>query len=261
MKTRRTCEGESVCVGKLSHGFPTTGKRDFTLIELLVVVAIIAILAALLLPALSLARGTAKKVTCLSNMKQQYLTFAGYASDFDNFLPPATVRADYNVTGWSSSAQKHCFSYLQRFYLTQKGTIASGTVFSKILREGVFTCPERLDWTHDWYLGYGYSLQGIDSLLQLGGASWDTQISTPFPISRIRNTSQVMISGDFISNWHFKKYEINSLPRSFLYNHAKKIPTTAQIPPTSNSGNMLFVDGHAKSMPLGDINVKNCMNY
>ncbi len=62
-------------------------KKLFTLIELLVVVAIIAILAALLLPALSAARIRAQGVVCLSRHKQIGLAMHLYAADFDGFVP------------------------------------------------------------------------------------------------------------------------------------------------------------------------------
>ena len=62
-------------------------KRGFTLIELLVVVAIIAILAAMLLPALSQAREKARQAKCISNLKQLGLTFIMYAEDYDGYIP------------------------------------------------------------------------------------------------------------------------------------------------------------------------------
>ena len=61
--------------------------RSFTLIELLVVVAIIAILASLLLPALSRARVTTRSRLCMSNLKQIGMAFELYLSDNDGFLP------------------------------------------------------------------------------------------------------------------------------------------------------------------------------
>ena len=86
MNTKRTLPGRLSFPGQLPGG-------GFTLIELLVVIALIAILAALLLPALAAAKSRGKTAQCVSNLHQIGLAMSMYISDYADKFPCTGVPA------------------------------------------------------------------------------------------------------------------------------------------------------------------------
>lgn len=89
-----------------SRGQPHLSGSGFTLIELLVVISIIAILAALLLPAVTMARKMAKKTQCANNLRQVATMCLAYANDYRDILPllydqGSSRQTSYNFRGMS----------------------------------------------------------------------------------------------------------------------------------------------------------------
>ncbi len=111
-------------------------KFKFTLLELLIVIAIIAILASMLLPALSRAKDIAERTNCASNMKQLYTSLAMYESDY-NRLP--ALRRELTGTG-----------NIAGFYLRYIVWLGYGNLYSNgyLTKAKIFYCPGKKNYNH-----------------------------------------------------------------------------------------------------------------
>ena len=147
-------------------------QHKFTLIELLVVIAIIAILASMLLPALSKAKAKAKDIQCKSNIKQCAFVATMYANDNDAYLPPPIFRlTDY-------------------YFWTEK------FVDDKSLSLEMLRCP---GWpvnppsTHEYYYTYGLRL---NSYTKIGVNKQYTSAGHLIQITKRMSPSKYIIIGD-----------------------------------------------------------------
>ena len=110
---------------------------SFTLIELLVVIAIIAILASILMPALSQARERGRSSTCMNNLKGISTAYANYVDDYDGYLVPSNPAFDNSgVSCWVPMLilKKYLGS---NNYARPVKTLKAGTYKPA----GVFWCP------------------------------------------------------------------------------------------------------------------------
>lgn len=135
--------------------FPSQIHWKFTLIELLIVIAIIAILAGMLLPALNRARETARSIQCTGNMRQFGTAYHQYMTDNREYPIPKEVLKRNGNTSLLYNWQVIVAEYL---YKGLPADLYGSSLANLVIKGGksVFTCPSVKDYPLPSFSTYLY---------------------------------------------------------------------------------------------------------
>ena len=163
-------------------------KKGFTLIELLVVISIIAMLVAILMPALAVAKRQAKAVACKSNLRQLVLANLSYATENnDALILAAEDIATTNLRRWHGARNS-----INDPFDSLRSPLADFFGSGEVKK-----CSERIDFRHgdqwDWDFedgcgGYGYNMTYVGSRIWEGGFATCDQATRQIEMSRSDET-------------------------------------------------------------------------
>ncbi len=182
---------------KKSFAPVVTGERGFTLVEMLVVIAVISILAALLMPALSQAKARAQAIACMNNTKQLAVAWQVYAGDNAERLPynlglvGSSFRTDLNwvnnVMTWDTSSDNTNLETLTKASL---GSFVGGST-------AVYRCP---------------SDQALSSVQQAAG--WTARIRSYSMNAMVGDAGSFSTNGFNVNNPGYKQFfKITQIPQ------------------------------------------------
>ncbi len=222
-------------------------RKAFTLIELLVVVATIALLLAILMPALGRARRDAQRVVCISNLRQIATAAHSYADQNDSYYP---------IAYYKESTPQLTIRYMWDYTVTKEKTTGITKVSPGILWQGktlerIHQCPSFFgksnDLVEDVFTGYNYNTSYI-------GHGSQESIVRPARITDPRRPSECALFGDGQWSEGANKYMRSPFPSPADDNFTGRHAGTQGFRHVGRT-NVAFCDGHGES--FGKIHTKS----
>ena len=176
-------------------------EKAFSLIELLSLISIIALLLAIIMPALAAARSVSRAVVCKSNLRQILLSNIGYTTDNDGFYVPAASDM------WNDAGLRRWHG--MRDTLDDPFDPLKGPLVGYLADGRVKECPEKVNFMkgRNWNTnfeqgcgGYGYNMSYIGSRLWSNGINslqaWKDAYATTTRVTEIDTPSQTLMFTD-----------------------------------------------------------------
>ena len=225
-------------------------RKGFTLIELLVVVAIIAILAAMLLPALSKARERARAAVCMSNLKQMGIGVIMYTQDYGDYFPIVDYVGTSQIAGDQSMAfmkqEPNCADILTAPNNGAGYVCWMSLLYPYLKNTDIYSCPSDPSDQKAYGWTYGINNFSLASIKTDGSLNeWYSPVGYHFKLGRVVTPSNKILIAD----------AYYGIPRVFgsltiyCYNGSGyPTPGTDLNMLHNNQVNVLFVDGHVASL-------------
>jgi len=207
--------------------------KGFTLIELLVVISIISLLAAILFPVFARARESARRASCLSNLKQIGLGMMMYVQDYDEAYP-TTATSDIAIDG----------SSYEGFWVVR--------IFPYVKNGQVFQCPNSPSTIKEYNIPYAGGKISLPDMNDhnygmnqnvITFVAWGNPMTKVTKMSEIGSPSRLPLIFDCTMGITLLPTRIINADDPNIYTDEPANPAYARH---INGSNILFSDGHAK---------------